>query len=1464
MNVSEVDAQVQLSLDESGLSQLLDRWALDLYAEVDGGVYSVSRMMIRGRERWIRFHASRKDLRGFRYRIRPYSEMGKIQNVSLQPGQKTEVKVSVERVSVGNAMRAGQWRITEDAELAITQKLVHATDVMTSGVIRLQSDTNHPRHVSLSIAMDHFANRERWKAVWEEGQPVLWVAKGHGDGPGRILPPGTRVKIEELRRIDFRNPDCIVHHVFSGWVADQLPSVEIRAALEEPFEIKPDGQEHHRYYESARQGLQPDDSSRHMFVWVGEKGNCQVEDLAWEANTGEPREVKCDLKTLSNTLALVLKKYRAKASPDVPIYVFVTSRSDLPAEDLKTVLDACQENGLKTPEMPAVMQVAATTTEAVSVSPSGEIRGLLIDSQGKPVANAIVACGPIYREDGHDGGARTTTDSEGRYRLVVPSPGIYTVFLKAYDAAPTLTAIADDGVKVEAGRVTQSMLRLVEGQQVAGKALDENGIPLAGLTVMCYSAARPHSLGSVHSTTTKEDGAFEFFLAPGPSRIYAMETVRNTTENPLRMGSVDLTVSKNGADPVTLILGRRESQFGSDEWLTRSTPGTKILSRGQKENVSGTVVDEAGALLANVMIIKTDDMPVTTDAEGRFRVSCRKGTQFVMHAYRSGYKVWFGTPTAGDELQIVMVKKRSSEGTPAADGQRVPAAQPNNPGNTTKTTALEAPSVDKDAKEVLDTLRRNGWRFEVPESAVIRSDTSEITVEAIDWEFALPGEGIPELRKVKANRVRWIVPRSEATAARLELQGDVIIFTPRVVLGSDKARIDVGQKRYELSGSSRLMDGNVQIRAQRMTLSDDALMAEGEVTLAQGLSDGPVIQFKAARIEVNLQRHLMKWIGLNPEDAGTGPFPTLGLHREHESVPTSQLAWLRFCPGTQIVAHTNAQFVSGVVVDEEGRPIAGCNVEEPGLAGPKTDDQGRFQYKQSMPHRTVLRAYHPEYRLWLGAPELGDEVRIVLHRKRKVEALNGTREMTVRVIDSRTADPVPNVKVTASRYEGPQNGTVAATGVTNQDGTVAMRGLEFIQHQLVLSADQPVRYIGDRAHPGAEQEEVVMLVDRACELVLRAVDSETGKGIAGVRFDRERELAELWASPVVNDILGRHRNGETLTDEDGYARFLVGPRTWSYMILKYPEGYNSIVPIDGRQEVEIETPVGGKVEYTFRLVRSKAAATETRDPVKRWKFRMFDEATDRPVRKAQVRLTPWRKGKGLLEPVLLEGTEDGWIEFDAPEPGGGMIHVVDERFFHASLEGVKPPSDNVWDDGVWFPQRMFESVDGESPPAIRCWRGSRFLGRVQQADGKPASKAQLNIGARIINTTWMNRMGIDHKVWMSWDHGQWPNWMTTVTTDDQGRFEVRVPPGDAISYIRVGSATLSFSAINDTVTRNNSPNSALLDHVPFMVELNREVESEGTFDAERSSWSQESGLPAKSFILEVSQPKASRFGRSLS
>lgn len=296
---------------------------------------------------------------------------------------------------------------------------------------------------------------------------------------------------------------------------------------------------------------------------------------------------------------------------------------------------------------------------------------------------------------------------------------------------------------------------------------------------------------------------------------------------------------------------------------------------------------------------------------------------------------------------------------------------------------------------------------------------------------------------------------------------------------------------------------------------------------------------------------------------------------------------------SQIVDHTDAEYVSGVVVDEEGKPISGCNVEHPGHPGPQTDDQGRFQYKQSSPERTVLRVYHPEYRLWHGAPHLGDVLRIVLQKKPKVEAADGQRQMTVRVIDSRTAEPVAHVKVTAVRHEGPGDKTTAATATTHEDGTAVLKGLEFIRHELQLSADRPVPYIPKRSNPEGDEHEVVMLVDRACQLTLRAVDDETGKGIAGVTFLRERALAEYWAESIRPDILGEsHVEHHEETDADGYFRCLVGPETWSYMVGRFPDGYDSIVPIDRSQEVEIKTPVGGKVEYTFRLLKTNQLLKE--------------------------------------------------------------------------------------------------------------------------------------------------------------------------------------------------------------------------------------------------------------------------------
>lgn len=53
------------------------------------------------------------------------------------------------------------------------------------------------------------------------------------------------------------------------------------------------------------------------------------------------------------------------------------------------------------------------------------------------------------------------------------------------------------------------------------------------------------------------------------------------------------------------------------------------------------------------------------------------------------------------------------------------------------------------------------------------------------------------------------------------------------------------------------------------------------------------------------------------------------------------------------------------------------------IHGMRADQLGKFQYIQSLPHRTVLRAYHPEFRLWHGHRNLETMCGSCFERSRK-------------------------------------------------------------------------------------------------------------------------------------------------------------------------------------------------------------------------------------------------------------------------------------------------------------------------------------------------------------------------------------------------------------------------------------------------------------------------------------------------
>ena len=148
---------------------------------------------------------------------------------------------------------------------------------------------------------------------------------------------------------------------------------------------------------------------------------------------------------------------------------------------------------------------------------------------------------------------------------------------------------------------------------------------------------------------------------------------------------------------------------------------------------------------------------------------------------------------------------------------------------------------------------------------------------------------------------------------------------------------------------------------------------------------------------------------------------------------------------------------------------------------------------------------------------------------------------------------------------------------------------------------------GDRREQGVEpaktaneRTRITFTLPKPIELVLRAVDAETGRGLLGAFFYLESAVAEDWAHPIdgANIGAGVYRDGQGKfdavdyqTDSDGYFRRFVsdsyhrspGDSEWGpkYGVWKAPEGYGAL-----GGEIDINRPQGtSRVEHIFKFRR---------------------------------------------------------------------------------------------------------------------------------------------------------------------------------------------------------------------------------------------------------------------------------------
>ena len=249
------------------------------------------------------------------------------------------------------------------------------------------------------------------------------------------------------------------------------------------------------------------------------------------------------------------------------------------------------------------------------VDPGGAaLTGVVVDPEGEPVADALVAIGGDrgYRNYRNDetmietwGPPFTRTDAAGRFSLQALEPGTREVWVQAVDW-PHWT----DEVELSAGATRELTVNLTNGARVHGVARDADGEPLAGARIHVFDAPLDEDFlqgGQVDfegpithlATESDEDGSYELWPVPaGEVFLYAQEArtdFRSLSELVL-YARTSLTLAEGGeatwdpvisagrtisgrvtyasGDPITMIFVNLRREGSEDRRATYSEDGS--------------------------------------------------------------------------------------------------------------------------------------------------------------------------------------------------------------------------------------------------------------------------------------------------------------------------------------------------------------------------------------------------------------------------------------------------------------------------------------------------------------------------------------------------------------------------------------------------------------------------------------------------------------------------------------------------------------------------------------------------------------------------------------------------------------------------------------------------------------------------------------------------------------------------
>ncbi len=411
---------------------------------------------------------------------------------------------------------------------------------------------------------------------------------------------------------------------------------------------------------------------------------------------------------------------------------------------------------------------------------------------------------------------------------------------------------------------------------------------------------------------------------------------------------------------------------------------------------------------------------------------------------------------------------------------------------------------------------------------------------------------------------------------------------------------------------------------------------------------------------------------------------------------------------------------SGVVVDEEGKPVSGAVLYPVGheLAPNDefghmeiaafhtlTDEQGRFSFPDMIPggmkYFIVAPGHAPQYSDFVKTSDGGTTIRLrPLGRVRGRVVTEGTVAGMEGISLRLSAGKYDYDKTVNERTIRVRRGRIEKTVTTGRDGTFLAEGLPEAKYRVEMpegaawvisaSADTEV-------HSGKESDLTVRL-EKGCSLLGRVIDAQTGESLgAGVR---------LWISDA-------SQNMPAVTDAEGNYRFdnlSRGARTVNMDGPLVANGKGRLIyarPGERQRAWEVEVK-SGETERDFLIDRGRLHG-------------MVTDASNMPVAGAEVSGSDDGSGMNVLTrtgsdgrfdmrcacsvypPLHLEAEKDGWrgLQTAAMVPGGETeVNVKLAYPSRGEISGVTVRSDGSSAAGMTLSCSAIVTPDGKADNRI--------------------------------------------------------------------------------------------------------------------------------------------------------------------